>query len=566
MAKKTDSKQVIARRIRSNILDAPASFQDIGKDLTENIGIMTSIAGLSTSLEDLTEHEEKLMDRLLETLMEIPLTNRELAEQERKTFDRLIDVIAMVESRLEQMPENERAEIEEKLLEVRKSAQEKHTSLDFSPRTAKERMGMMMGFNPAEVREKGLINTVMGGYKEAKNPPPIASLEEIVESRKASLLSPLGEEDADSADSKNSIMEKTENNSLALADLSYTVESIHKSLENLVYISKISRDHLQSLVSGKSSSIAPKASTEGVDTVDEFNENVTARKSDATPSPLVASHGSMIDFSRNALLTSQSGADTIDEFNENVPRETSISERKSTDASSSGSISSQLEQNAMASKDEGGEDNSGGGGGGGILSGLVGTGIASIGRRMLGGGKIPTTGPAKAAGNKAARDAATKKAATLAATKKAVGRGAAKSLLKKIPLVGLAVGAGLGIQRMLNGDFVGAAGEVASGAASLVPGLGTAASIGIDAALMGRDIKNAGVEPSANNVGEMLQETDALTTGASSSASAPTIIDNKTINNYSSQSSRGMGEVVPSVRTVENSFVRFQDKRMTRIL
>ena len=66
-----------------------------------------------------------------------------------------------------------------------------------------------------------------------------------------------------------------------------------------------------------------------------------------------------------------------------------------------------------------------------------------------------------------------------------------KSLLKKIPVIGLLAGVGFGIQRALKGDFAGAALELASGAASTIPGLGTAGSIAIDAGLAARDYKKA---------------------------------------------------------------------------
>ena len=67
---------------------------------------------------------------------------------------------------------------------------------------------------------------------------------------------------------------------------------------------------------------------------------------------------------------------------------------------------------------------------------------------------------------------------------KAVG----KSLLKKIPGVGLIAGLGFGAQRLMGGDWKGALGEVASGAASTIPGIGTAASVAIDAGLAARDM------------------------------------------------------------------------------
>lgn len=70
------------------------------------------------------------------------------------------------------------------------------------------------------------------------------------------------------------------------------------------------------------------------------------------------------------------------------------------------------------------------------------------------------------------------------------GKFLGKSLLKKIPIIGALAGIGFGLSRLTEGDLLGAAGEVTSGLASTIPGLGTAASIGIDTALAARDIKN----------------------------------------------------------------------------
>ena len=97
---------------------------------------------------------------------------------------------------------------------------------------------------------------------------------------------------------------------------------------------------------------------------------------------------------------------------------------------------------------------------GAVLGGRMGAGIAKkIGKRL--GGK---------------------------AIGKIAGKGIAKSLGKKIPLVGLGLGAVFAAQRALQGDFIGAGLELASGAASTVPGVGTAASVGLDAALMAKDM------------------------------------------------------------------------------
>jgi hypothetical protein len=77
----------------------------------------------------------------------------------------------------------------------------------------------------------------------------------------------------------------------------------------------------------------------------------------------------------------------------------------------------------------------------------------------------------------------------LAKTAAKVGtKGLGKSLLKKIPIVGALAGIGFGLQRAAEGDWLGAAGEVASGIASTIPGAGTAVSAAIDVGLAGRDI------------------------------------------------------------------------------
>ncbi len=74
---------------------------------------------------------------------------------------------------------------------------------------------------------------------------------------------------------------------------------------------------------------------------------------------------------------------------------------------------------------------------------------------------------------------------------KIAAKAGSKAAIKKIPVIGLLAGIGFGIARAAKGDWAGAGLEVASGAASTVPGVGTAASVGIDVGLLARDIKRA---------------------------------------------------------------------------
>merc|ERR1711884_692729 len=65
-----------------------------------------------------------------------------------------------------------------------------------------------------------------------------------------------------------------------------------------------------------------------------------------------------------------------------------------------------------------------------------------------------------------------------------------KSVFKKIPGVGAVVGFGYGVARLAEGDVAGAGLEIASGAASTIPGPGTAISLALDAAGLARDLKD----------------------------------------------------------------------------
>ena len=112
--------------------------------------------------------------------------------------------------------------------------------------------------------------------------------------------------------------------------------------------------------------------------------------------------------------------------------------------------------------------------------------VANASKGILGRAKDAISNTAEKGMSKLGGKTGTKGAAKIGG--KAVG----KSLLKKIPIIGAIAGLGFGVSRALQGDFVGAAGEVASGVASTVPGAGTAASVAIDAGLAARDMSREG--------------------------------------------------------------------------
>lgn len=160
----------------------------------------------------------------------------------------------------------------------------------------------------------------------------------------------------------------------------------------------------------------------------------------------------------------------------------------------------------------------GGKGLGGILGGrglrtagrvagrALGTAGRWIGRAARSVGSALGIGGLTAAGSAVADvgvDAATRSATNRAG--KSILKTGFKSAVKKIPVLGALAGGLFAIPRLLKGDWAGAGLEVASGAASLLPGAGTAASIGIDAALAAKDMKDAMKEEQAKEEAEQQQ-------------------------------------------------------------
>ena len=119
------------------------------------------------------------------------------------------------------------------------------------------------------------------------------------------------------------------------------------------------------------------------------------------------------------------------------------------------------------------------------------------------GGKLPEYKPGNVArmgftsratakaGRETAINKAIKKLSRRAAGKAALG-GAARLGAKRIPGIGFAISAGEAGARLASGDIAGAALAGAEGIASLVPGVGTLASMGLGGYGVYRDVRRAG--------------------------------------------------------------------------
>jgi hypothetical protein len=112
-------------------------------------------------------------------------------------------------------------------------------------------------------------------------------------------------------------------------------------------------------------------------------------------------------------------------------------------------------------------------GGKGAAAAIGAAGAATTGGIVAGAGGVAAAGAATAGGAAAAGGLA--------------GKLGLKTVLKALPFAGLAIGIGQGIMKGMDGDYLGAAGSLAAGGASMIPGVGTATAVAIEAALIARD-------------------------------------------------------------------------------
>ncbi len=122
--------------------------------------------------------------------------------------------------------------------------------------------------------------------------------------------------------------------------------------------------------------------------------------------------------------------------------------------------------------------------------GLAGGALAAGGAGLLASGGVNT-----ASGLTTALTGSELAGSTAGTATKGALRYGAKMLGKRIPGVGLAMGAGLAYNRWKKGEKLAAAGEMLSGAASTVPVIGTGISLALDGVLGAYDfVKNGGVD------------------------------------------------------------------------
>lgn len=604
------TKSDISKNIRNAIKGSSSSSVDYKGEVGKNMEVSKTLHGVSSFLETLSKNEQDLFKKLIAAVEEIPKNTDELQRQQKQIFDDLIKTTAVLKKAAEKETDpKKKKELESATSSMMERGTSIQKNIDRNPRGLREMIGAKKyGIDPREVRQKGLIRSVFSQAKREVFGGDTPSFSEQVESEK-------NRPDAESVDStvpnaaesskktKKTLGEKTKDNLKGLENLTQTLKSI---LTEVTVMRKIVEGRIKFKADAKGGQYKDAASGKNIEKAEARRAGQGLRTKEEIGRQLGLSAAEvkktkLADLEKKLESKSdKSGATKVEssasDENPNKMRDVSKIDQNPFDEArfTTSGIDKDTEQKPVQGSTE---KSSGGGGildtvaglGGGLLGGLVPKALGGV-KKLLTRGKVPTGAAVKSA-EKAAAKAAQKggvKAAGKVATK-ALG----KSLLKKLPLIGLAAGIGFGIQRAMKGDVTGAMGEVLSGAASTIPGIGTAASVAIDAGLAARDIKNASdVEstPAASDSASMetasnkmnpvvaqVQATKRQNIAAAENASAKNAGTPRAaapiVNNIMSPQSAPAAPkstpnnpYQPSVRTADNSFLRYQDRRMTRIL
>ena len=631
----------VTKNIRKTIVGT--SSMDYSGEVGQNLELSKTLHGVSSYIETLSTNQQDLFKKLIAAVQEIPKNNAELQQQQKNIFDNLIKTTALLKKAAENEKDPEKKkELEAAAASMMDRGESIQKNTDDSPRGIREMIGAKRyGIKPQEIREKGLVRSVFSQAKRdifgGSNEPKFQTM---VEKQQDALSLPETLTPEPQKNKDKNLKEKTRDNLRGVKQL----EDIMKSLLTEVsVIRKVVEGRIKFDPKTKGYKDPDTGKTVSKKGVREVGAGLYTKKEEASSSKQPAGaqistpqqEGSL-DAAETQFLKKQgfddamiakiaaakakapttsapastAPANTSVEANPNTLRDVSKIDQNPFDEARF--TSSGIDKDTEKTPVQGSMEKSGGGGGGiggaigGLAGGLLGKGIGRLRKLLTGKAAVKTAEKtavktaektAVKAATKAASKTAVKKAAVKAGTK-ALG----KSLLKKIPVIGLIAGIGFGVQRAMSGDFKGAALEVASGAASMVPGAGTAASIALDAGLAVRDVKTAvdtaegagGAEAAAGGTeaasamgnipgqlapavaqveGKKRQtiasvENSAMTqAGKQQSSAMPPMVNNVVTNNAAPATSGGKDtSYAPPVRTNDNSFLRYQDRRMTRIL
>lgn len=179
MAKKKSSRQKkeMAGNIRKRMISSQKTLVDTAEEIESSKEMATSVSAVAVSIEALTEGQEKLFNDLIEELSKIPETLGEKEVKSEKVLEKLVDAIFSLEKQLETTTDLEqRAKIEQGITTLRGQTDValQGTSATKQPalKGPADVISKFLGVDPKERKEagggvKGFLKAFVGQDKDS---------------------------------------------------------------------------------------------------------------------------------------------------------------------------------------------------------------------------------------------------------------------------------------------------------------------------------------------------------------------------------------------------------------
>jgi len=162
MARKKSSvrreKKQMADNIRKRVISAQKALVDTSEEVTSSKEMATAVSSVAVSIEALSEGQEKLFNELIEELSKIPETLEQSEKKSEKVLEKLLDAILEMETQLEKTTDPaERAKLEQGITTLRGQADVAMggTSRAQALRTPGDVVSKFLGVDPRERKEAG---------------------------------------------------------------------------------------------------------------------------------------------------------------------------------------------------------------------------------------------------------------------------------------------------------------------------------------------------------------------------------------------------------------------------
>ncbi len=618
------SKKDVAENIRSSVVSAGGSTKKQVSDIQSNIEVAKTVQSVAIQIKTLSEQEKEFFEKLLKGVAEIPRSNEEFQRYQQRLYQDLIKTTAIIKEAAEKETDvKKKEELVKAAQQMEQKGKQLEVEIDKSPRSFKESMAQRhFGLEPQRVRKEGFFKTLKSTIKEGIIPQNEERFSSAVDlERQATALKP--EQFKPETKKQNSQKSPADVFSKLLTE----VTTIRKVVEGRIKFdpnvkgnkyyelgekgkkrsissadirepgaglyTKKELKELEKKESSATSKISKKSKkTTGIVSEDEQNENVDRDSVVAS----VKKKGR-----KGKSLETQ---DTEDEQNENADRDISAATTKKDEARF---LASGVDTETDVKPEEKQKEKQDTGAGGGVGSALMDIGSSFLRR---GGGRLSRG--AKGAG-RLLKGGTRGTARALNAGRGLLTKGAGKGLLRGglraagrfarfAGPAGLAIGAGMGIYDSFKGftaDPNATTGDKLKNAgSSLVSGLTfgllgkSSDEIKANAETRQAEMAEAGVMPQQMPTSAVMTRqmpaAPALATTAKLEATQqriasqkiqqgtmpdqtqqPPVVNNITNNNYQGgkgKSDSSIEKFMPPVRPTDTTFLRYQDKRMTRVL